>query len=601
MKVQEIVNRLSETQIDEINACPVWRFSETETWPDVMLSRSGSELAWSALSKQASIALEVVLCAFGPLPFSEEQLLLAARSGVAGSELRCGLLRLMEAGIVFAVRKGWGEKQYLLPHDLYLTWYEAMISLQHKRMSDIVPVPNEIDSRHIVSMDMEENGYTPPLSLQCVHVMAELVNTGMKRTSKGVLTKRAILKCTEQLAVDSNHLNAVAELSLAAPGEPYPLQLAFFLDIAYENQWLCELQGTYAIQEDRWNNWLESDPMRRETELLAQIIRLYLERSPSAASGIASLCMLPRNKWFRIADLDTQHLLRQDSLSKRQPSAITAWSSLLCALGWMEAAIDEQGGSVIRWLIPPNASMNGDDSYVGQTGQDGLLQITPDGDVYVPGDSSYQTIWQLERLVTRKRTDYTAVYRLDARSFKQDELLHATQEGVINFLESASGEALPETVQAIIVQAVTATSGRPANSPIEEAIPLEINEYIEPLPLIQNGNVVQTYELLTEKQPLKAMFVGIEDVPSMWLKQFRAYHSSTRRELMELALSWRTPVKLSCEGAVKPFVPERIVDEDGGWSVMGHFVLEESYAPAKLMPEMWQEMMLVLPTEIGSF
>ncbi|SFS61242.1 hypothetical protein [Paenibacillus sp. BC26] len=596
MKVQEIVNRLTETQIGEISACPVWHLSEAETWPSVMLSRSGSESAWAALSKQAAIALEVVLCAFGPLPFSEEQLLLAARSGVAGAELRHGLLQLMDAGIIFAVRKGWGEKQYLLPSDMYLTWYETMISMQHKRRSEILPVPMEIESRHIVSM--EESGYTPPLSLQCLHVMAELLHTGMKRTAKGILTKRTILKCTEQLAVDSSQLNAVAELSLAASGEVYPLQLAFFLDIARKNQWLQELQNSYAIHEDRWNGWLECEPLERETELLKQIIGIFLERSPSAATGMASLCMLPPYRWFRITDLDVQHMLRQEFLAKPQPSAIPAWCGLLCALGWMEAAFDEQGGKVLRWLIPPSAFKTGDALLEGQARLEGQVQITPDGDVYVPSDCAYRTIWQIEQLVTRKRTDHIAVYRLDSRGFKQEALLHEAGEGVIGFLETASGEALPVTVRAIIMQAFAATGEHLGNKPIKA---VDLIESIEPLPLIQNGNVVQTYGLLTERQPLKAMFSGIEDVPTMWLKQFRAYHSSTRRELMELALSWRTPVKLSCEGAVKPFVPERIVDVDGCWSVMGHFVLEESYAPANLLPEMWQEMMLVLPTEIGSF
>ncbi|RAP78105.1 helicase-associated domain-containing protein [Paenibacillus montanisoli] len=596
MNLKDITTRLSDSHKDAFGNSPLWQACKNDgTWPDILWSRSGTQHAWQALSREAKYALETAVSAFGPMAFSEEQLLAAARPGVAGAELRVGLLQLMEAGILFAVRKGWGEKQFVLPADNYPIWYETMVTMQQKKDKAIVLVPEAVEAWEVVAS--EENGYTPPFSLQCVYVTAELLNSGMKRTTKGLLTKRTIQKCVDQLYVQSGHFAPLAKSEPAVPaaetGETYPLQLAIFLELAAIKGWLAELPHAYALREENWNSWLEQQPLHRETELLQHILSLYMDKSAAVAIGVAALCLLPPYSWFRLDDVENQLSLRQAHAAITKPVAPTlqAWCGLLRALGWMEIASDEQGQQVFRWLIPADITAQGTIEDDRQSA--GLAQITPDGDIYVPGDCSCTTIWQLERLAVRKRTDHIAVYRLDRRSLKPDAAASISAMALTEFLEEASGERLPETVRAFIADefgsiTVTLQGSDPAVS-------------LLPMPLLENASGDKaSYELLTERLPLKALFTGIDEVPSMWLKQFRAYHSSTRRELMELALSWRTPVKLSCEGDVRPFVPERIVDADGRWSVVGHFQSEDGFSPAELKPDMWQEMMLVLPVDIGS-
>ena len=58
----------------------------------------------------------------------EEQLLEAVPPGAAGVNYRLGLLRLLQSGLVFAVRKGWGEKLYFIPTDTFMPWYRIIYS-----------------------------------------------------------------------------------------------------------------------------------------------------------------------------------------------------------------------------------------------------------------------------------------------------------------------------------------------------------------------------------------------------------------------------------------------------------------------------------------
>ncbi|WP_308634503.1 hypothetical protein [Paenibacillus silvisoli] len=596
MKLEEIASRLSDRQKEAFAQSPIWRTDGT--WPDEIMSRCGAKRAWRALPSEAAYALEAAVSAFGPIAFSEEQLLAAARPGVAGAELRVGLLQLMDAGILFAVRKGWGEKQYVIPSDAFPIWYEAMADLHYEQNGTIMLVPEQVEAWEVVAS--EADSYTPPFSLQCVYAMAEMVNSGMKRTAKGQLTKRTIQKSTSQLFVHSSHLADVAEAVFASTADetgepPYPLQLSLFLDIAASQGWLVTYSHAYALREETWQDWLNRPLLRRESELLHYMLEQLSDKSTAAAVGAAALCLLPPYEWFRLDDVEELLALRQAQAAITKPiiSTLPAWCSLLRALGWMESAADEQGRQVIRWLLPAVTSASAAEGDEDERFSTGLPQITPDGDIYVPGDCSYAFIWQLERLTARKRTDHIAVYRLDRRSLKPVATSHFSGQELIAFLENASEAELPETVRVFIADefadglTVTLQGYDPAAS-------------LPPMPAEQPACAAKGYELLTERLPVKALFSGIDDVPPMWLKQLRAYHSSTRRELMEQALSWRTPVKLSCEGDVRPFVPERIVDADGGWSVVGHFRSEGGFSPAELKPEMWQEMMLVLPADFGS-
>lgn len=590
MKLVEIAGKLSEEQQTLITEHSVWSGIEGFAWPDSLFTSDCAHHAWRNLDQSARYALEVILLGFGQALFSEEQFLQAAKPRLAGSELRIGLLQLQEAGLVFALRKGWGEKLYAFPSDVYAVWHRAM--LEEKRLSSVT----KVDPYEIVPVD-EYDGYVPPLSVQLLHAMAALQHAGMKRTAKGVLAKRAIESASSQLQYDSEQLLSIAELTQSDVAQPYPLPLALMLQLALQEGWLIERAATYHLNQSVWQAWLAQSAHIREATLLQRMVELLSSNSAAASVGASQLrAHLTAYTWYRVADVEDQLMQACSSvLAKPSHLTIAAWCRLLRSLGWIELAEDEAGTAVFRWLLDLDAQI---------TVNSAPLQFTPDGDIYVQEDCPHTVRWQLELIAERRRTDRVTVYRMTERSYKRCAEQGMDSVKIIRMLDSAAEEPLPETMRAAIVIGMNAheTAVKPA-SDAAISVSLHGTNPIDNEPtllVLQSGSASSyssspTYELIFERKAVRSLFAGIDSVPAMWLKQFRTYHHSTRRELMEQALSWRSAVKLSYEGEIKPFIPERIVDEEGKWAVVGHLQEGENCMSVKLLPDMWQEMMLMLP------
>lgn len=86
-----------------------------------------------------------------------------------------------------------------------------------------------------------------------------------------------------------------------------------------------------------------------------------------------------------------------------------------------------------------------------------------------------------------------------------------------------------------------------------------------------------------------------QSVPHMWSNQLREYHLSTRKELLQKAIALETAVKLRADGKLRAFIPERLEQRDGEWSVIGVWQERDASDEARLSPEMWDEMGIAMP------
>lgn len=116
--------------------------------------------------------------------------------------------------------------------------------------------------------------------------------------------------------------------------------------------------------------------------------------------------------------------------------------------------------------------------------------------------------------------------------------------------------------------------------------------------LIQSGRSLQEYEPDEELPDRQSLFPGIGSIPVMWTRDWRSYHSSTAREIMELALGWKIAVELGTEQGVVRFVPKRLLRSP--WRISGEAYLTEA-GTLRALPESdfadgeWKEMRLLLP------
>lgn len=91
------------------------------------------------------------------------------------------------------------------------------------------------------------------------------------------------------------------------------------------------------------------------------------------------------------------------------------------------------------------------------------------------------------------------------------------------------------------------------------------------------------------------IFLGGENVPQIWSKEWRHYHSSTAQKVMEQGLKWGVKVRFTLKNQMLDFIPSRIIGNP--WKVVGQLLYNdgETVEDVELTPEDWKEMKLVIP------
>ncbi|WP_337098746.1 helicase-associated domain-containing protein [Paenibacillus sp. YIM B09110] len=115
---------------------------------------------------------------------------------------------------------------------------------------------------------------------------------------------------------------------------------------------------------------------------------------------------------------------------------------------------------------------------------------------------------------------------------------------------------------------------------------------------LHTPNTLAHFELVSARERLNDQLQSQEQtVPAMWTKQLRVYHHSTRKELIERALAWQSPLQLRMDSELHSFVPERLEQQGGDWAVVGILRNDKAtdHMPIRLTPDMWDEMRIVIP------
>jgi hypothetical protein len=87
------------------------------------------------------------------------------------------------------------------------------------------------------------------------------------------------------------------------------------------------------------------------------------------------------------------------------------------------------------------------------------------------------------------------------------------------------------------------------------------------------------------------MYPHLQDIPPLWLKEFREYHGSTRKDMIRKAIEWKSYLKLRKEGIERQIMPQSLREDNNGWMLLGM----ENAQDILLRSEDWNEMKLILP------
>jgi hypothetical protein len=674
MNVQQLVNKLSDERMEHLLNSSVWRSAKLRglTWSEAAVDSRSIHEAADMLSPYAACFMKEMIRLFAAMPVEGERLLREVRmhTTLSGAECLMGLSELEEAGILFSVRKVWGESLCFIPVDSFAIWQQTLFPCTSE------PLPPS-DRQGL--LDGKIRTAYRPLGRQLLSAFAALAKNGMELTVKGILHKKTVDKLLQAVELDEQWLSQFG-LNWTLR-DHYPLKAAFILEAGFAFGLLYADEGTLKWDEAVLGSWLNLKEETRERQLLEWCLKMFLPAGTGSSHVAAALVGMQAGQWYSVQHMEqwlNNAQIRAFMASDLNSGAkIPDWYSLFHSFGWLELVDYENSGeqgTLFRWK--PFAALGAlSDNLI--LGVRHFIIVQPNGEVIAQPDCPFSIRWELELMAEQVSDEQVSIYRINAASLARSLEFGRTRASIKSFLvEAAGGEPLPSTIAVLLDE----WTSRACRTEFAEVVLLRCdNEQmatfikndltIAPLLLQQLGQTdfivaksqindirsclqkagypprkgVQTAdsaaersfpfvawdetkddrsEILAERsssQQTTSSFIyeafplhhfeltnyaskemsqvlpKWERVPAMWTKQLRTYHHSTRRELIEQALEWQTPVQLRIERELRSFVPEKLEQQESGWAVVGLLRDEPDRQPIRLTPDMWEEMRLVIP------
>ncbi|WP_152392302.1 helicase-associated domain-containing protein [Paenibacillus guangzhouensis] len=436
MNTQEIASKLSESDLHTYQ-------------PALEAARSHAALSF-LLEQLPQIALEtldVILKQVGTQSFELPQLTKLAGTTVSGASLRVGVHELRRHGLIYAVRKAWGDQLFFIPTDLYAP-------LQHLRL------PLELQPVHVNPSDLtmtHEAGRG--LAYELFYMLATIAKNGAPLTAKGTLHKNHIQKMLTSLQITVRDL---VPLQLQYPHpDTLPSSIALVLDCGFRFGLLRKTPEAYELEHDKLFLWLSQPQITMQQRLwqLWLTVQPFPERWIQQCMVAMACASYELDAWYTVSSFSgwiERHRIDAKKYSSRQEieDLIQDWLAVLCAFGWAELSTAHDGERLFRYTLPsgleriPYADYELQDEY--KPLMDGKFYVQPDLEIIVPPDVSFLTRWELECCADLIRSDQVAVYRLTKDSYMRAVDQGRSVQDLIDFLGQKSLSGLPESVRATL-------------------------------------------------------------------------------------------------------------------------------------------------------
>jgi hypothetical protein len=441
MLIREWLRRLPPDAADRFAAASPWPAAGTDRsgWPAQSADPATVSRAAAALSRDTADALRLIMVRFGSLPFEPDQYEAAASAaglpaGIAARELE----RLRAAGIIFTVRKTWGDRLHFMASDALAAWLAALLP------AEIRPLPGGRRSARPLQ------DYTEPFGMQLMQLLAELGKRGLAPSGTGGIQSRTAAAAAARLSFGPEALRPY-EARFAPGGKEEPtLQLG--LAAAVHLGLLDESDGRPAWRGEALSAWLAMDAGRRERELLAFVTDRLAACDERFMHAAALLRGLEGEVWYPAAGIDAW-------LRRHVPAGAAhwrVWVETLAALGWMQTGVSPEGETVVRWLIEPREGAGSDG---GLCAAGAPIRFMPGAELAVPPDLDWRLRWELELLADKFQPGPMTGMRLSAASYVRWVENGRTAEEALALLEEAAGSPPPDELERSI-RDWEATAGR---------------------------------------------------------------------------------------------------------------------------------------------
>ncbi|MFE5319694.1 helicase-associated domain-containing protein [Paenibacillus sp. NPDC056579] len=110
---------------------------------------------------------------------------------------------------------------------------------------------------------------------------------------------------------------------------------------------------------------------------------------------------------------------------------------------------------------------------------------------------------------------------------------------------------------------------------------------------IYSRHAISYFEMEQRLPNIAELYPDLNGIPAAWMKDYRTYHTSTRREMVEKAMEWKGVLQVRLDGRDRLVAPRKLQETRGTWSMVG---LEPSeLQEVCLLADEWQEMKIIVP------
>ncbi|MDB5052543.1 MAG: putative helicase [Bacilli bacterium] len=492
----------------------------------------------------------------------------AQNTAISGAELLTGLTLLRRKGIVFAMRKHWGECSYFLPTNAFGIWQGLL-------MADNAVVLQ--DDKNIELELSPDRGIVFELFFLLVYIAQHEIIL----TKKGLLPKRHIVRLSGILCLNEALLCKWNPHFLAS--NPYPPAVAVILDLAFRLNLIQLENQRIQLCSPHVDQWLQKSMIDMNQVLYSTFLDVFKPNDAELEHFITKVETTLEHKWHLLDEI-VHWMQEYDIIHSYKPKSHVFlpkdWLELLAAFGWLELGSNNEGRTAFRWLIHlRNASNN--------TSLPGKFYVQPDYEILVPPDVCFSIRFELAYMADHQHTDQVGVYRITQESIFRAMMNGKSIDQCLHFLTQHSLYEIPDNIAKAIVNWSQSNEIRkllPKKAIPDKRSNMDLSE-------IPQSNHFEWYEIESSLPSRNEIYPLWREIPTIWWKECRNYHASTRKEIIQQAIAWQAIVKLRSEHSEWMIIPKEVQENDAGWSFYG---MERSDS-VHYTPNQWQAMQLILP------
>lgn len=547
-------------------------------------------------------AMQAIMRRFGHNPFALEQFLREAPSDISPAEWHCELLRLCRQHTVHMMRKSWGERLYQIPIQRYVEQVSAeMISYSSKTGEQ-----EGITYGSYVNLAMTE---------QVLAVLIEADRQPFYLTKKRSLNKNSMDRLLRTLKVDPSVSEEERSRAVLEP-----------LDLAWRMRLIDQDQAMMKTEVPRMTEWLRQDHLVREEQMFMIWYRVHHPMKPALQWVTAAIRSMKDLRWISYLDIynmlhDRQMELTAGELERWLVRLHTAgWIELgqdESDISWVRRRLqpdEEQRTLVVQQDFELLALPGTPYEVIYQLHQiadplswEGVLRFR------LSASSLYRALdrrWDASQAICflqkhamdhipESITSKIEQWEQDraAVHITQGIVLHVSHERAVKTLESscdqlqltrlsehywlaegADERELAGRFDQLGLRVVTSSiepeqatghthesesarqvTGNTLDPEVvcKEALHPQAPGFYKP----QDISYLYRADRLSSIE--QEMYPDFEQVPAIWYEQYRKYHPSTARHIIEQAIRWKTSVRIrAADEEFSSFIPIAI-DETG--------------------------------------